>query len=122
MKRFVFSAIYMVAMFVAMTFVACNEYDEEDFSRPTRTYEVIKDISNLTDAECLALNNVLAECNVDTSVWLVQTDNITLVASTIKARLKERVSTAMMIGFKAQGNGQEDRFAARVVIGDYAEN
>ena len=121
MKRFVFSAIYLMATFVAMTFVACNEFDE-DLSRPIRTYEVVRDISgDLTDAESLALYNALIESNVDTSVWLIQTDNITMVASQIEERLKESVSTAMMIGFKAQGHGQEDRYAARIIIGNYGQ-
>lgn len=119
MKRFVSSAVYAMAMFVAMTFVACNEYDEENFSRPVRTYEVIVDaIGNLSAEETVLLNEALLESSVDTSVMRVRTDDVTNVAKRIEVRL-ENVNTAMMIGFMAEGQEGSGRYAARAVIGNY---
>lgn len=119
MKRFVSSAVYVMAMFVAMTFVACNEYDEENLSRPVRTYEVIVDaIGELSVEETVLLNEALVESNVDTSVMRVRTDDVTNVARRIEARL-ENVNTAMMVGFLAEGQEGNGRYAARAVIGGY---
>jgi len=120
MKRFVFSAIYVIAMFVAMSFVACNEYDEDALSRPSRMYEVIVETSgNLTTVETAILTDALIESNVDTSQMRVQTDDITKVASNIKSRLDE-INTAMMIAFKVEGVDQDGRYAARVFVGGYS--
>ncbi len=121
MKRFVSSAIYMVAMFVAMTFVACNEYDEDDFSRPSRTYEVIvKTSADLTNAETVILNDALVESEIDTSSMRVQTNDVSKLASSIESRLNG-INTAMMIGFRVQGH-EEGRYAARVLIAGYNLN
>lgn len=122
MKRFVSSVIYMMAWIVAMTLVACNEYDEEDISRPSQVYDVqVETLNTLTDAETVQLNEALAEGSVDTLSMCVRTDDINSVAARIKNRLAD-VNTAMMIGFKVQGSRQEDRYAARIIIGNFGED
>ena len=122
MKRFVLSTIYVMALFVVSALTACNEYDEEDILvRESRTYEVvIKTSSDLTMTEQAIVNEALTQNAVDVATMRVETDDIGRVAKGVLVQLDE-VQTAMMVGFRVEGRG-DDRFAAKVLVAGYGED